>query len=325
MDNHLLPAYIQNRGLFAEAYLAEQLAPSLPMLPGTAVDRYTQQQMLTALREITGLWWLMRARMSHDEEEVRDFLRNVYKIFGAVAWGLRSLGQAPPTPRLPDLTIFRDSGAAARAAGSPKNDRATRYSEALTAIKLTRLNAPLDAGPAPATAIGPILDYTGLPWGILTDGGRWRLYARDAPGGPACYLEIDLEAILGLEGEAARQAAFRWFYAFFRPEAAARPDGRPFLDALPRAIPPPGAGPYPLTFIEAAEQVLAQAGGPPPLHYRTLTERALALGLVTHGRTPATTMYALILREIKQAHKRGVPPRFTRPGPGLVGLARWGK
>ena len=67
----------------------------------------------------------------------------------------------------------------------------------------------------------------GCPWGVLTNGGRWRLYAAagDLVEG-ACY-EIDLPALL--EGGGERD--FRYFVAFFSAWAFT-PDarGRSFLD-----------------------------------------------------------------------------------------------
>jgi restriction system protein len=48
-----------------------------------------------------------------------------------------------------------------------------------------------------------------------------------------------------------------------------------------------------LSFIEAAEAVLEQFGRKQPMHYKAITEKALALGLVsTKGLTPEASLYA---------------------------------
>lgn len=82
--------------------------------------------------------------------------------------------------------------------------------------------------------------------------------------------------------------------------------------------------PQTMSFVDAAERVLEQFANRKPMHYQDITRRALDLGLIaTAGQTPAASMYALILTEIDRWGKRGEPPRFTKHGKGLVGLAAW--
>ncbi len=78
------------------------------------------------------------------------------------------------------------------------------------------------------------------------------------------------------------------------------------------------------SFTDAAERVLEQFGNKKPMHYRQITEKALAKGwAVTSGKTPEATMYAQVLTEIKRDQKRGKQPRFVQHGRGYVGLSRW--
>lgn len=77
-----------------------------------------------------------------------------------------------------------------------------------------------------------------------------------------------------------------------------------------------------LTFTDAAEQVLQEQVPSCPLHYRDITRIAREKGLLaTQGKTPEATMYAQILTEIDRYTKRGVSPRFTKLGQGMVALA----
>lgn len=79
----------------------------------------------------------------------------------------------------------------------------------------------------------------------------------------------------------------------------------------------------PVSFTDAAEQVLSRLGGGQPMHYREITAKALELGLIhTSGRTPQATMYASVLEEIQRYRNRGESPRFYMPGKGLIGLAK---
>jgi restriction system protein len=79
-----------------------------------------------------------------------------------------------------------------------------------------------------------------------------------------------------------------------------------------------------LSFTDAAERVLNDLGHEEPMHYREITQKALALGLITTGgKTPEATLNAAVFNEIKRQSERGEEPRFTRPNRGLIGLSRW--
>ena len=82
--------------------------------------------------------------------------------------------------------------------------------------------------------------------------------------------------------------------------------------------------PKTMSFTDAAEEVLAKHGNQRPMHYRAITNKALELKLLkTQGQTPEATLYAQILTEISRQTKRGITPRFTKHGKGIVGLSRW--
>jgi len=79
-----------------------------------------------------------------------------------------------------------------------------------------------------------------------------------------------------------------------------------------------------LSFTDAAEYVLENQVQRRLLHYRDITERALAAGVLTStGRTPEATMYSQIHAEVQRQTKRGEVPRFTKPEAGFIGLTRW--
>ena len=80
----------------------------------------------------------------------------------------------------------------------------------------------------------------------------------------------------------------------------------------------------PLSFTDAAEQVLDLYGNQQPMHYRAITKQALDLGLLeTAGKTPEATLYASVLQEMARQTKRGETPRFLKVGRGLLSLSRW--
>ena len=79
-----------------------------------------------------------------------------------------------------------------------------------------------------------------------------------------------------------------------------------------------------LSFTDAAEQILRESPKREPIHYSDLTEQALERDLIrTEGRTPAASMYSMILTEIRRREARGESARFVQHGRGMVGLASW--
>lgn len=110
------------------------------------------------------------------------------------------------------------------------------------------------------------------------------------------------------------------------PQAGATPEplGSVVPGAAPVASSAPPASAGRMSFTDAAQHILETAGGGQPMHYREMTKRAMALGLVTTaGKTPAASLYAQILTETKRRIKRGEQPRFVMHGKGFIGLAKW--
>ena len=85
-----------------------------------------------------------------------------------------------------------------------------------------------------------------------------------------------------------------------------------------------GVGNAGLSFTDAAERILSESGSREPLHYRTITDRALEQRLIqSEGRTPSATMYSGVLTENRRRESRGETPRFLQHGRGLIGLVSW--
>src|SRR5215469_4764865 len=75
-----------------------------------------------------------------------------------------------------------------------------------------------------------------------------------------------------------------------------------------------------MTFIEAAAEVLRQVGK--PLHYKEITEMAIAKNLLSHvGKTPEVTMSHRLTAAIKKDEK-DMP--IVKVKPGVFALREWG-
>jgi restriction system protein len=78
------------------------------------------------------------------------------------------------------------------------------------------------------------------------------------------------------------------------------------------------------SFKDCAQKVLAEFSHNKPMHYKAITEKALALGwLKTEGKTPDATMYAQIITENKRQKQNGSQSSFVLHGRGYVGLSQW--
>ena len=74
-----------------------------------------------------------------------------------------------------------------------------------------------------------------------------------------------------------------------------------------------------MTFIEAAAEVLRQVGK--PLHYKEITEAAIAKNLLSHvGKTPEVTMSHRLTAAIKKDDKE-IP--IVKVKPGVFALREW--
>ncbi len=128
---------------------------------------------------------------------------------------------------IPDLLLFADADAKARAAARTRaNDR---FRDAVVIAESKRLGRPLDArepsGRVRAgTPHGQILRYLAtadtvsegrIRWGILTDGGVWRLYDQRARPRASSYFEVDLPHLLTAGGD----DDLRTFELLFRRDA----------------------------------------------------------------------------------------------------------
>lgn len=80
----------------------------------------------------------------------------------------------------------------------------------------------------------------------------------------------------------------------------------------------------PDSLADIAQAILEEAANGKPLHYRTITAKASESGrLVSNSKTPAVSLYAEIITEIKQRTRKGEQQRFLRFKNGYVGLAKW--
>lgn len=148
-----------------------------------------------------------------NESQTEDDL--IWKILNRLGW-TASLRQQILASRgrddVPDGVLFKDDTVKKQA--NSFSEEWKRYEFGLVIVESKRWNRPLDRlsgrrgeETAPSTQMLRYLrrvdDLTvgKLRWGILTNGGRWRLYYAGARSVSEQFFEIDLAALLAISGE----------------------------------------------------------------------------------------------------------------------------
>ena len=191
-------------------------------------------------REIQAIFGKFPIAQTPNETRTEDDL--IWPILRCLGW-TQSMRQQNLTVKgrddVPDGLLFAD--AAAKAQADRHIEEYKRYQFGLAVVESKRWKRPLDRRSskrgeelAPSTQMLRYLrrvdDLTTgkLRWGILTNGGRWRLYYSGARSVSEQFFEIDLSAVLRIEGQGdglfalnadEQRHALRVFAVIFRREA----------------------------------------------------------------------------------------------------------
>jgi len=140
----------------------------------------------------------------------------IERVLVELGWGSDYLPQVNLSGKrredVPDILLFADSASLQRAIDEKHDDR--RYRHGLALLEAKRWLRPLDRGAAdepqdPGAPSSQMLRYLSradvtsdraVKWGVLTNGGTWRLYWQDARSRAEEFLELDLAALLGVPG-----------------------------------------------------------------------------------------------------------------------------
>ncbi len=189
---------------------------------------------------LTQIYARFPVRQTPNESQTEDDL--IWPLLGVLGW-TASLRQqnlaAKGREDVPDGLLFKDQAAKDQANATPEEWR--RYAFGLAIVESKRWTRPLDRRSgrggeetAPSTQMLRYLrrveDLTTgkLRWGMLTNGGHWRLYYQGARSVSEQFFEIDLAQVLGIAGQdgglfapdaAERRHWLRVFLLIFRRDA----------------------------------------------------------------------------------------------------------
>lgn len=166
------------------------------------------------------------------EAQIEEGLAEMETRYFWVSYVLRALGFAYSVAEMtpdateaeeprPDFVLFES--AADFNAALPYRGGREFFVHGLSIMRGLAWDASLDEteeeeGPLnPAFEIDRFIRATGVEWGILTNGRKWRLFHRDSVGLMDTFYEVDLIAAL----ESGDTDAFKYFWMVFSPTALA--------------------------------------------------------------------------------------------------------
>ncbi len=140
----------------------------------------------------------------------------IERVLAELGWGQDYLPQVNLSVKrredVPDILLFANAQGRAKALAETRDER--RYRHGLAILEAKRWLRPLDRGDGseptdPGAPSSQMLRYLSradvtsdraVKWGVLTNGGVWRLYWQDARSRAEEFLEIDLAALLAVPG-----------------------------------------------------------------------------------------------------------------------------
>lgn len=216
--------FLTNRELFSNHYLTR-------LLPETeAWEDVDEERLSEAANEIKAIYDDSLLSEYNEDQLRNNVLDPVFEILGLTIETEETLSTGR---RRPDYAFFE--GEEARQSAFSRREDGDFYADAIAVGDAKYWDRPLDTRGKnerdfgnPSYQIHVYLDSTGLDWGILTNGRKWRLYYGPTSHKLDSYYEIDLPELLS-EGT----DEFKYFYLFFRREAfVSDTSGSSFLDRV---------------------------------------------------------------------------------------------
>ncbi|MDL0130440.1 TaqI-like C-terminal specificity domain-containing protein [Halobacterium salinarum] len=218
----------QNSNLFSGYYLDERIAH----LDGWDCDEEAQE----AFDDLKTLWDLEDGLVgSYKEDELLD--EWIDEVLDVLGFGTKSEATLPDSGGYNDRLLFTSEETRREAAERVADGEVDAdYKLASAVLEAKQWDADFTQRFSEARSyrdashqIKYYLEHTPetLNWGILTDGKKWRLYGTKDYA-TEIYYEVDLPELLST----GTLEQFKYFYAFFRPEAFRDVGGTSFLDTV---------------------------------------------------------------------------------------------
>lgn len=201
----------RNSGLFSDHFLEK----TLPDQPGW--EQLGQEA--EAVRVQVAKIFADYTPTDNEAQTERDLIRPVLEELGHETFEVQPALYTPGGVKRPDYVFYRDEAGLA----SGKNVTLTEElieGRAFAVGDAKYFDRPMDmslkrrgdafSNQNPSFQISFYMRYSGVQWGILTNGRLWRLYHKDSAHRLDRFYEVDLSEVLDWT------EAFLYFYAFFR-------------------------------------------------------------------------------------------------------------
>ncbi|WP_414837085.1 Eco57I restriction-modification methylase domain-containing protein [Candidatus Nanohalococcus occultus] len=214
-----------NNNLFSNHFLEERLQN---------LEEWKQAEIEEEFDKIQELWDKKKRYLQNhpNEDNTQDeWINDILKIIGHNQWGnepTKTIGNGRNLN--PDYLFFKDFETKL-----DSEDSENEFEEGYLigeAKKWDRtLDKSMDNHENPSFQIFNYVDRLRTPWGLLTNGKKWRLYSYEDCEADTFY-EIDIvEAILKEDDREQALQNFKYFYLFFRKESFI-PSQKAFVDQV---------------------------------------------------------------------------------------------
>jgi hypothetical protein len=208
-----------NRQLFADRYLDE----TLPRRDAWLALIAEAAPVLARVRAIFAGF----TPSANEAQTERDLVRPVLEALGHT-FEVQAALRTPKGTKKPDYLFYRDAAALNANKNRALADADLKAAFAVGDAKFweRRLDVSTpgddeDLSRVPADQIAFYMRHSGVTWGLLTNGRRWRLYHKDSVEKQDRFYEVDLKEL----ADGGEPEPFLYFYAFFRRAAFDAPVG----------------------------------------------------------------------------------------------------
>ncbi len=217
-DVKLFSQYHYNRQLFSDYYLNI-------VLPRRAdwQNLANAPKVRELMEYITSIWHAYTPSDNEAQTE-HEFIRPILEALGHTFEVQPSL-QTPDGTKRPDYILYRDQDVLVANKGKTLTEEVLQHTACAVADakywdrpldnKLTGQTGDPFNNKNPSYQIDFYMRHSGLEWGILTNGRKWRLYHAETSKKLDCFYEVDLQEML----KTVDPRAFLYFYAFFHRSA----------------------------------------------------------------------------------------------------------
>ena len=194
--------------LFSQDFLTRGICEMPPY------EKFTDNALIAFRERLSCIFQELRADSVINEAQTEQII--IERVLSELGWGSDYLPQVNLSGKrredVPDILLFPNSETCAAALAETRDDR--RYRHGLAILEAKRWLRPLDRGDntdpqdpgAPSSQMlrylsrAEVVSDRAVKWGILTNGGLWRLYWQDARSRSEEFFELNIAAALGVPG-----------------------------------------------------------------------------------------------------------------------------